>query len=356
MRIIVTGGAGFIGSAVVRLLLDETEHDVLVLDKLSYAGNLANLDGYRDRPRLRFVRADIADAQAVGRAFADFRPDGLINLAAETHVDRSIDGPRAFVDTNVTGTCVLLEAARQTRAARSAGGVAPFRFHHVSTDEVYGALGTEGMFAEDDAYRPNSPYSATKAASDHLVRAWHKTYGVETVTTNASNNYGPFQFPEKLIPKTILSILASQPITVYGQGLNVRDWIHVEDHARGILTVFERGRPGETYNIGGGTELRNIDIVSRLCSLLDAHEPHAQGRPHADLIRFVDDRPGHDFRYAVDCSKVRSELGWEPRFNCAEGLAQTVRWYLDNRRWWQQLLQRGEPLARIGQAVARAAP
>ena len=334
MRIIVTGGAGFIGSALVRYLIAQTEHQVLVIDKLTYAGNLASLSAVTDDPRYRFLRADICDQPAIADVFAKFDPDAVMHLAAESHVDRSIDRPAAFIDTNVVGTYVLLEAA--LAHWRKLGARAPdFRFHHVSTDEVYGTLSDEGRFTEDSRYDPRSPYSATKAASDHLVRAWGHSYGLPVLLTNCSNNYGPRQFPEKLIPLTIIKALAGEPLPVYGQGLNVRDWLFVDDHAQALTMVLERGRIGETYNIGGDAEQRNIDVVGMICDALDRLRP---GRAHRDLITFVPDRPGHDFRYAIDFGKLARELEWSPRHSFEQGLAATVSWYLDNRLWWEPLL------------------
>jgi dTDP-glucose 4,6-dehydratase len=346
MRLLVTGGAGFIGSAVVRQAIADG-HEVINLDALTYAANLANLDAVAQSNRYAFEQADIRDRAALDRIFAAHRPDAVMHLAAESHVDRSIDGPAAFIDTNITGTYTLLEAARSYW-----DGSRDFRFHHISTDEVFGTLGDEGLFTETTAYAPNSPYSASKAASDHLVRAWHETYKLPVVLSNCSNNYGPFHFPEKLIPVVILNALAGRPIPVYGKGENVRDWLYVEDHATALLAVAQRGRLGESYNIGGNAEAKNIDIVRAICALMDEFVP--AGAPHARLISFVTDRPGHDFRYAIDASKIRDELGWAPSVTLDEGLRRTVRWYLDNRDWWQAIQARGHTLDRLGLTQATA--
>ena len=346
MKILVTGGAGFIGSAVVRLAVARG-HDVVNLDALTYAANLANLSEVEGSDRYRFEKADIRDRAALDRVFAAHRPDAVLHLAAESHVDRSIDGPGAFIATNVTGTYTLLEAARAHWA--QAGRPGGFRFHHVSTDEVFGTLGAEGFFTEETPYAPNSPYSASKAASDHLVRAWGETYGLPVLVTNCSNNYGPYHFPEKLIPVVILNALAGKPIPVYGAGENVRDWLYVEDHADALLCVLERGTVGRTYNIGGWNEARNIDLVRRICGLLDGMSP--RGAPHDRLISFVADRPGHDARYAIDASRIRDELGWTPSVTLEEGLRRTVRWYLDREDWWRPLLARHG----VGQRLGRSA-
>ncbi|MCX7645675.1 MAG: dTDP-glucose 4,6-dehydratase [Rhodobacteraceae bacterium] len=343
MKILVTGGAGFIGSAVVRAAI-RAGHQVVNLDALTYAANLANVASVANAPGYAFEHADIRDRGALDRIFAAHRPDAVMHLAAESHVDRSIDGPATFIETNVTGTFNLLEAARAywVREGRPAG----FRFHHISTDEVYGTLGSEGLFTETSPYAPNSPYSASKAASDHLVRAWHETYGLPTVMTNCSNNYGPFHFPEKLIPVVILNALHGRPIPVYGQGLNVRDWLYVEDHAEALLTVIARGAVGRSYNIGGNAEARNIDLVRKLCAILDRRRP--QAAPHDRLITFVADRPGHDLRYAIDASRIRAELGWRPSVTLDEGLERTVDWYLANEDWWRPLLSRHGVGERLG--------
>ncbi len=343
MKILVTGGAGFIGSAVVRLAVARG-HSVVNLDALTYAACLDNVASVAGSPLYAFEQADIRDRAALDRIFAVHRPDAVMHLAAESHVDRSIDGPRDFVETNVTGTFNMLEAARAhwLREGRPAG----FRFHHISTDEVFGTLGPTGKFTEDTAYAPNSPYSATKAASDHLVRAWHETYGLPVVMTNCSNNYGPFHFPEKLVPVVILNALAGKPVPVYGTGENVRDWLFVEDHADALLCVLEKGAVGRSYNIGGENEARNIDLVRIICTLLD--EMHPQGAPHDRLITFVADRPGHDLRYAIDPTRIRTELGWRPSVTVEEGLRRTVRWYLDNEPWWRALQSRSGVGQRLG--------
>lgn len=335
MKVVVTGGAGFIGSAVVRLLAGEPGVQVVNVDALTYAGNLASVAPVAERPNYRFVQADIRDGRAMADLFATEQPDAVMHLAAESHVDRSIDGPAAFIETNIVGTYTLLEAARAYWTDLPADRKAAFRFHHVSTDEVYGALGPTGLFTETTPYQPNSPYSASKAASDHLVRAWYHTYGLPVVTTNCSNNYGPYHFPEKLIPLVILNGLEGKPLPVYGTGENVRDWLYVEDHADALWTVLTRGRLGETYNIGGEAELTNIDVVRRICDILDELVP--ADRPRRDLITFVADRPGHDARYAMDIAKIRAELDWAPRETFDSGLRKTVQWYLDNRTWWQDI-------------------
>jgi dTDP-glucose 4,6-dehydratase len=345
MKIIVTGGAGFIGSAVVRLAVKQG-HEVVNLDALTYAACLDNVASVSSSNLYSFEQADIRDRAALDRIFATHRPDAVMHLAAESHVDRSIDGPGDFIQTNITGTFNMLEAARAYWTA--SGKPAAFRFHHISTDEVFGSLGPDGQFTEDTPYDPRSPYSASKAASDHLVRAWHETYGLPVVMTNCSNNYGPFHFPEKLIPVVILNALAGKPIPVYGKGENIRDWLYVEDHADALLTVLTRGTLGRSYNIGGENEARNIDLVHKICALLD--EMHPQGAPHARLITFVTDRPGHDARYAIDPSRIRQELGWRPSVTLDEGLRRTVRWYLDNEAWWRPLQSRQGVGQRLGKA------
>ncbi|HET7798158.1 MAG TPA: dTDP-glucose 4,6-dehydratase [Nevskia sp.] len=329
--LIVTGGAGFIGSCVVRQWLAETDWRVVVLDKLTYAGNVESLAPARDNPRFSLEIMDICDGPAVAGLIARVQPDAIVHLAAESHVDRSITGPGAFIQTNVVGTYTLLEAARAYWRELPGDRQAAFRFHHVSTDEVYGSLGDEGAFSESTAYAPNSPYSASKAGSDQLVRAWHHTYGLPVVTTNCSNNYGPYHFPEKLIPLMILNAVAGKPLPVYGDGLNVRDWLFVEDHARAIRAVLERGRVGETYCVGGRAERTNLDVVHTLCDLLD--ELHPSSGPHRRLITYVKDRPGHDRRYAIDCTKLETELGWRQQESFETGLRKTVHWYLDNPEW-----------------------
>jgi len=345
MKILVTGGAGFIGSAVVRQAVVKG-HQVVNLDALTYAACLANVASVADSPLYAFEHADICDADAVARILTEHAPDAIMHLAAESHVDRSIDGPGAFINTNVTGTYTLLEAAR--RYWEASGKPDSFRFHHISTDEVYGSLGAEGQFTEETPYDPRSPYSASKAASDHLVRAWAETYGLPVVLTNCSNNYGPFHFPEKLIPVVILNALNGKPIPVYGAGQNVRDWLYVEDHADALLTVLARGTVGRSYNIGGENEARNIDIVTMICALLDQQRPAEA--PYADLITYVTDRPGHDLRYAIDPTRIRTELGWRPSVTLEEGLARTVDWYLNNADWWQPLLDRDGVGTRLGTA------
>ena len=349
-RFLVTGGAGFIGSAVVRHLIEETPHEVCVIDKLTYAGNLDNLAPVAENPRYSFKKADICDGRAIRQIFDDFRPDVIMHLAAESHVDRSIDGPSAFIETNVVGTFVLLEAARDHWQKSTPADKERFRFHHISTDEVFGSLGPEGYFYETSPYQPNSPYSASKASSDHLVRAWHHTYGLATVSSNCSNNYGPYHFPEKLIPLTILNALEGKPIPVYGKGENIRDWLYVEDHARALVSVALHGKPGESYNVGGWNEKSNIDGVREICGLVDEMAPDPTIGPRDKLIGFVVDRPGHDLRYAIDASKIKSELGWVPRESFETGLRKTVRWYLDNPLWWQRIrsgIYRGERLGNV---------
>lgn len=337
MRFLVTGGAGFVGSALVRLLVRETGHEVLTVDKLTYAGNRANLSDVEFDPRHRFARADIADADAVATCLRDFAPDVVLNLAAESHVDRSIGGPAAFLGTNVVGTYTLLEESRRYWSSLPADQQGAFRFVQVSTDEVFGHLGEAGRFDEASAYAPRSPYAATKAAADHLATAWWHTFGLPTIVSRSSNNYGPRQYPEKLIPVAILAALHGRPVPVYGDGRNVRDWIHVDDHARALLLVATRGRPGEGYNIGGGAERRNIDLVRAVCAVLDELRPASPHVPHASLIRLVADRPGHDFRYATDAAKATRELGWRPGVPFDEGLRATVRWYLDSPGWWEPI-------------------
>jgi dTDP-glucose 4,6-dehydratase len=336
-RFLVTGGAGFIGSAVVRHLIHETDHRVCVVDKLTYAGNLASLAPVASNPRYSFVRADIADADKMKGIFGSYRPDVVMHLAAESHVDRSIDGPAAFMQTNIIGTYVLLEAALAHWRALPKSAQSDFRFHHISTDEVFGSLEADGSFTEETAYDPRSPYSASKAASDHLVRSWHHTYGLPVLVTNCSNNYGPYHFPEKLVPLTIINGLEGMKLPVYGAGGNVRDWLYVEDHARALLAVVSAGRVGETYCIGGRSERTNLDVVKCICALLDELTPSkAVGRREA-LITFVTDRPGHDLRYAIDPSRICTELSWQPRETFESGLRKTVEWYLANRSWWQPI-------------------
>jgi dTDP-glucose 4,6-dehydratase len=348
-RILVTGGAGFIGSAVVRHLLRDTEASVINVDALTYAANLASLESVSGSPRYVFEKADIRDATAIRAVFEKHRPTAVMNLAAESHVDRSIDAPGLFIETNVLGTYVMLQEALRHWRSLPGDDQGSLRFHHISTDEVFGTLGKEGLFSEDTPYRPNSPYSASKASSDHLVRAWRETYGLPTFVTNCSNNYGPYHFPEKLIPLMILRGLRGQELPVYGQGANIRDWLFVEDHARALSLTLERGAPGETYAIGGFNERDNLGVVHAICDLLDEMAPAAS--PRRELIRFVQDRPGHDMRYAIDASKIERELGWRPQESFESGLAKTVSWYLHNSAWWEPLLERGTgALARRGTA------
>jgi dTDP-glucose 4,6-dehydratase len=343
MRLIVTGGAGFIGSAVVRQAV-AAGHEVLNLDALTYAACLDNVASVADRANYTFLEADIRDRAAMDQAFTDHQPDAIMHLAAESHVDRSIDGPGTFIETNITGTYTLLEAARAYWVGQ--GKQDSFRFHHISTDEVYGSLGDTGQFTEDTPYDPRSPYSASKAASDHLVRAWAETYGLPVVLTNCSNNYGPYHFPEKLIPVVILNALAGKPLPIYGDGSNVRDWLYVEDHADALLTVLQRGELGRSYNIGGENERSNLELVQTICAILDRLKPGPH--PYADLITFVTDRPGHDARYAIDPTRIREELGWRPSVTVEEGLEKTVRWYLDNEAWWRALQDRQGVGQRLG--------
>jgi len=336
MRILVTGGSGFIGSAVIRHLIQETDHEVVNVDKLTYAAPPGALSAVENDPRYRFERVDICDGAEVARVFEQHDPDAVMHLAAESHVDRSIDSPAAFIETNVVGTYVMLESAHAHWRRRDVAARARFRFHHVSTDEVYGSLGPEGLFTEETPYAPNSPYSASKASSDHLVRAWYRTFGLPTVTSNCSNNYGPFQFPEKLIPLITINALLERPLPVYGKGDNIRDWLFVEDHARALVTVLESGQLGQTYNVGGHNEMKNLDVVEAICDLVDQVSPRAGG-PRRDLIEFVTDRPGHDQRYAIDAGKIERELGWTPRETFETGLARTVRWYIEQRPWWEAI-------------------
>ena len=350
MSLLITGGAGFIGSNLVQYALDHTADHLLVLDKLTYAGSLLNLDGPLKNPRVTFVQGDIADAALVARVFAEHRPAAVLNLAAETHVDRSIDGPRPFIDTNIVGTFVLLEAARSFVTTLDAASRDAFRFLHVSTDEVYGTLGRTGLFSEETPYAPSSPYSASKAASDHLVRAWHETYGLPVVLSNCSNNYGPYHFPEKLIPLVILNALDEKRLPVYGAGANVRDWLFVEDHARALELVATKGRPGESYNVGGNSERTNLSVVETICDFLDRRRPRAGGKSYRDLITFVTDRPGHDRRYAIDASKIGRDLGWAPREDFDSGLARTVDWFLDNKWWWGPIREQRYAGERLGEA------
>ena len=344
MKLLVTGGAGFIGSAVVRLAVGRGHH-VVNLDALTYAACADNVASVADSPLYAFEHADIRDRAALDRIFVTHQPDAVMHLAAESHVDRSIDGPGDFISTNVTGTYTLLEAARAYWDAQ--GRSADFRFHHISTDEVFGSLGPTGQFTEETPYDPRSPYSASKAASDHLVQAWHHTYGLPVVLTNCSNNYGPFHFPEKLIPVIILNALAGKPLPIYGDGSNVRDWLYVEDHADALLLVLTRGAVGRSYNIGGENERSNLELVRTLCAILDDKRPKPQGS-YADQITFVADRPGHDARYAIDPARIRGELGWRPSLTVEEGLARTVDWYLANEHWWRPLQARHGVGQRLG--------
>jgi dTDP-glucose 4,6-dehydratase len=346
-RILVTGGAGFIGSAVVRHIIRETEHQVLVVDKLTYAGNLDSLAPVSNDPRYAFARADIADAAKMRELFESYQPDAVMHLAAESHVDRSIDGPGEFIQTNVVGTFTLLQAALGYWRALPDARKDAFRFHHISTDEVFGSLGDEGLFRETTAYDPRSPYSASKAGSDHLVRAWHHTYGMPIVVTNCSNNYGPYHFPEKLIPLIIINALEGLKLPVYGKGANVRDWLFVDDHARALLAVVLDGSVGETYCIGGRCEKTNLEVVESICALMDELAPNSKIGERKSLITYVTDRPGHDMRYAIDASKIATDLGWEPRETFDSGLRKTVEWYLANRIWWERIrggVYRGERL------------
>jgi dTDP-glucose 4,6-dehydratase len=354
MKIIVTGGAGFIGSNLVRLLITRGHH-VLNVDKLTYAGNSHSLADLHNNPAYQLLQADICDAAAMQQAFTDFQPGWVMHLAAESHVDRSIDGPGEFIRTNILGTYTLLQAAREYISTFNFP-LSTFRFLHVSTDEVYGSLGETGHFAETTPYDPHSPYSASKAASDHLARAWMDTYGLPVIVTNCSNNYGPFQFPEKLIPVVILKALRGEPIPVYGKGENIRDWLYVEDHAEALLTAVEKGSPGQTYNIGGNNEMKNIDLVRLLCRLIDELVPLSSVScpllpvPSESLITFVTDRPGHDLRYAIDASKIKTELGWEPKQDHESGFRKTVQWYLDNETWWKEILSGDYRLERLGKS------
>jgi len=350
MKILVTGGCGFIGSNLIRHLLETPEHQVLNVDKLTYAGNPTSLADLEGKARYQFSQTDICDGTTLAQVFAEFDPDWVMHLAAESHVDRSIDGPGEFVQTNVVGTFTLLQAARNHFDNLAASKQNDFRFLHVSTDEVYGSLGAEGLFTETTAYDPHSPYSASKAASDHLARAWADTYGLPVLVTNCSNNYGPYQFPEKLIPVVILKALRGEPIPVYGKGENIRDWLYVGDHAEALHTVIARGAIGQTYNIGGNNERQNIDLVRLLSGLLDELQPRADGKAYADQITFVTDRPGHDLRYAIDASKIKAELGWSPRQDHTSGFRKTVQWYLDNQNWTQRILSGDYQLERLGQA------
>jgi dTDP-glucose 4,6-dehydratase len=349
--ILVTGGAGFIGSALVRQLIAETSQRVVNVDALTYAGNLESLGAARDDQRHVFRHTDIRDAAAIRAVFDETQPDAVLHLAAESHVDRSIDGPGEFIQTNIVGTFTMLQAAVGYWRGLDADRKASFRFVHVSTDEVYGELGDTGLFTEETPYDPSSPYSASKAGSDHLARAWHHTYGLPVVVTNCSNNYGPYQFPEKLIPLMIQKAVTGQPLPVYGKGENIRDWLYVDDHARALRIVLEKGKPGETYNIGGENERRNIDVVNEICRILDDLRPDPKGK-HERLISFITDRPGHDFRYAIDASKLRRELGWVPREVFSTGIRKTIEWYLANSQWTERVMSGAYRGERLGAGVA----
>lgn len=352
MKILVTGGAGFIGSAVIRHLIKSTNHIIINVDKLTYAGNVESLLPVSDSENYVFEQVDICNALEMKRVFLEHTPDAVMHLAAESHVDRSIDGPSEFIQTNIIGTYTLLEATRSYWSDLSEEKKSTFRFHHISTDEVYGDLDdpTE-LFTETTAYAPSSPYSASKASSDHLVRAWHRTYGLPVIITNCSNNYGPYHFPEKLIPHIILNALSGKELPVYGDGKQIRDWLYVEDHARALIKVVTEGKVGETYNIGGHNEKQNIEVVNTICELLDELKPSSSGKPYKKQITFVKDRPGHDKRYAIDASKIEDELGWTPEESFETGLRKTVEWYLNNRNWWQRVLSGDYQLNRIGESI-----
>lgn len=352
MRILVTGGAGFIGSALVRQLIELSDHKVLVFDKLTYAGVQSSLDPIAANDRYAFIRGDVCDAEAVSKVLSEFRPQIVAHLAAESHVDRSIDGPSVFIQTNLVGTFVMLDEALKYWRHLAQSEKAAFRFHHISTDEVFGALGDHGLFTETTPYDPRSPYSASKAGSDHLVRAWGHTYGLPILVTNCSNNYGPYHFPEKLIPLMIIRALNGDSLPVYGDGKNVRDWLYVEDHARALQMVFENGRIGETYNVGGAAERTNIEVVRTICAVLDRLRPRADGAAYAEQITFVTDRPGHDQRYAIDASKIMEELDWAPTVSFEQGIEKTVRWYLENQAWWRDILDARYATERLGTANA----
>ncbi len=349
MRFLITGGAGFIGSAVIRHIIQNTEHEVLNVDKLTYAGNLESLISVSDNSRYQFSQTDICDRTALDQLFASFQPDAVMHLAAESHVDRSIDGPTAFIQTNIVGTYTLLEATRKYWLSLNEDEKQNFRFHHISTDEVYGDLeGTTDLFTETTPYAPSSPYSASKASSDHLVRAWHRTYGLPIIVTNCSNNYGPYHFPEKLIPLVILNALDAKPLPVYGNGQQIRDWLFVEDHARALYQVVTEGVVGETYNIGGHNEKQNIEVVKTICKILDELKPQSNGQSYESLITFVKDRPGHDMRYAIDAAKIEKELGWKPKETFETGICKTVEWYLNNLDWCRRVQDGSYQRERLG--------
>ncbi|MBC8344992.1 MAG: dTDP-glucose 4,6-dehydratase [Candidatus Marinimicrobia bacterium] len=351
MKILVTGGCGFIGSNFVIAQITHTDNQILNLDKLTYAGNLENLQSIEGNTNYQFIEGDICDGELASDTLSDFQPDAIVHFAAESHVDRSIDGPMTFVETNVIGTATLLNASMKYWQNNSEKIKDKFRFLHVSTDEVYGSLGDDGFFTESTPYDPSSPYSASKASSDHLVRAWHRTYGFPTLITNCSNNYGPYQFPEKLIPLMIANCVDEKPLPVYGEGLNVRDWLYVTDHCDAIYTVLQKGELGDTYNIGGHNEIKNIDIVNTICATLDELKPRSNGISYSELITYVTDRPGHDFRYAIDASKIKNDLGWIPKETFETGIRKTIQWYLDNEQWWRRIQDGTYNQERLGRNV-----
>ncbi|MBT6113834.1 MAG: dTDP-glucose 4,6-dehydratase [Candidatus Marinimicrobia bacterium] len=346
---LVTGGCGFIGSNFILKQIEETENQILNLDKLTYAGNTDNLDSIKDSSPYEFIKGDIADKKLLVKIFNEFQPDAIVHFAAESHVDRSIDGPMDFIHTNIVGTSILLnEATKYYNANIAESNSREFKFLHVSTDEVFGSLNEDGFFVETTPYDPSSPYSASKASSDHLVRAWHRTYGLPILITNCSNNYGPFQFPEKLIPLMIANCIDEKPLPVYGKGHNIRDWLYVEDHCDAVYTVLQHGEIGETYNVGGNNEIRNIDIVKTICAILDEMRPSPNGKSYGNLISFVKDRPGHDFRYAIDASKIKTELGWTPKETFESGIKQTIEWYIENESWWRKIQDKTYNQERLG--------